>query len=650
MRKKEYSKYLGKVFCFLLVCFFYATSFAQTPQPGQDKSQTKDTVKFIAPFKTATKFVTEDEIDRNIPLHFIDTNQNGIEIFHNLYKNYTVFQDLGNMGTPSRPLLFNNERNVGFSLSENPFEGYWMKPEKTKYYNTKTPYTDLFYTQGSNELIYLTACHSQNITPRWNIGADLQRITSIGFLSRQYTSMYNFQFFTRYTTKNKKYEVIANTTWNRGVVEESGGVASDSAFESLSGANKKIFPNLASSQTRFKGRTAFVKQYFHFGKLTQNIVKEDTIYDFSSHSHLSLSTKLEEVSYIFENLKGDANSLFIPHQYYDTTVNTFDSTYYGKIENRLAYDLFTSTNDQLKDSVRNFTSVGLTHAAIVTSQYAYVRNYQNVIADFSFESMKIKNYTLSKKLFTSYNILGYNAGDYKVKLSIRERIPAFDLGFEFTSQLYRPDYSMQLFKSNQFIWENNFNPIKVQQLGLHFSTRKFRQNFHLTVNAFNLSNWIYINSKCIPVQSGDQILVYTAEAKKTFQVWKLFFEHYIIYQNSSSDVVRMPELSGRIRYYFKSRFKTMKFQIGFDVFYNTAYYANNYNPATRLFFMQNDRLFGNYPVIDPFVSAEIKRAIIFAKYEHANQDMFVQNGFYYTQNYPISLASFRFGVRWRFYD
>jgi hypothetical protein len=187
-------------------------------------------------------------------------------------------------------------------------------------------------------------------------------------------------------------------------------------------------------------------------------------------------------------------------------------------------------------------------------------------------------------------------------------------------------------------------------LGVRLSIRKFRHNFHVSANVYLLNNWIYINTIAEPQQTSTAITVTTIQLNKTFQAWKFYFEHQIIYQNSNNDVIRMPELSGKIRYYFQSRFKKMKFQIGFDVFYNSAYYANNYSPATRMFFLQNDRKIGNYPLIDPFVSGEIKRATIFAKYEHVNQDWFNLNGFYYTPHYPISLASFRFGIRWRFYD
>jgi hypothetical protein len=628
----------SKIICLLLVCFYYSAS-------AQDTTTTK------APVKASTRFVTEDELNRNIPLHHIDTSFNRIEIFHNLYKNYTVFQDLGNVGTPSRPLLFTVDRQVGYRLSENPFEGYWMKPENTKFYNTKTPYTDLFYAQGSNELIYLLAKHSQNILPRWNVGADFQRITSLGFLAKQYTSLYNYQFFTRYTSKNKKYDLIAHATWNRGFLEESGGVASDSAFEALSGPNKKVTPNLFNSQTRFKSRTAYLKQYWRFGSLSSDIKETDTVYSLKSNVQLSYSIKAEEISYIFETVKeGDTNSLLLPHQYYDITPTTLDSMYNGKLENRVALDVFNNSESQLTDSTRNYLGLGVTHALIVTSQNPYVRNYQNIISDITFEKISLKNYTYSTQAYAAYNVSGYNSGDYKIKASASYRLPLLDVGISGMLQLYKPDNALLLFKSNQFIWDNNYSKTQVLQLGAHISTRMFKNNFHLVYHRYQLDNWIYANTKAIPEQYTKSINIQTAELSKTFQAWKFYFEHYIIYQNSSSDVIRMPDLSGRIRYYFQSRFKKMKFQIGVNVFYNSAYYANNYNPANRLFFLQNDRKVGNYPVVDPFITGEIKRAAFFAKYEHVNQDLFSSTGFYSTQHYPISLASFRMGVRWRFYD
>jgi hypothetical protein len=69
-----------------------------------------------------------------------------------------------------------------------------------------------------------------------------------------------------------------------------------------------------------------------------------------------------------------------------------------------------------------------------------------------------------------------------------------------------------------------------------------------------------------------------------------------------------------------------------------------------MFFLQDSKAIGNYPLIEPYISGELKRVTCFAKYEHLNQDWFGNARAYATPSYPLSLASFRMGLRWRFYD
>ena len=74
-----------------------------------------------------------------------------------------------------------------------------------------------------------------------------------------------------------------------------------------------------------------------------------------------------------------------------------------------------------------------------------------------------------------------------------------------------------------------------------------------------------------------------------------------------------------------------------------------WSPASRMFYAQERIRVGNYPIIDPFLCMMIKRAVVFFKLEHANMNI-VNEGFYYTPHYPVSLQSFRMGVKWRMFD
>lgn len=606
----------------------------------------QDTARYVKP---STQFITEDALTRNEDWKTVDTGFQRMEIFQPVFKKYILFQDLGNIGSPARPLLFDVNRSTGFHYANNPYDVYFMKGEEALFHKTKTPYSDLFYAQGSNELIFLQLKHSQNILPRWNIGFAYQRITSQGFLPQQYSSLYNYQFTTAYQSKSKRYTLLASATWNRGVIDENGGIKSDSTFESLTGPNKVVNPKLTEAQSRFKNRAGRITQYLNLGTPKYEYRAEDTLYDFVSRSHIAHTFHAEEMIYGFDNA-GTIDTTLIPHQYYDVGNVTYDSVYYGKLQNKIAINFFNSRETQLKDSVRSFWGTSISHTLINVAQPAFVRQFHNIVADGTIERQALKNNTLSFSLYGAINVSGFNLGDFKQEATIRYRLAFADVKVSEMVQLYRPDYSMLLFKSNQFIWSNNFNQTAVTKLGGSLTTRGLRHNATVAFNQHALQNWTYIGTDATPKQYSGTALVSTVTASKTFQVWKLFFEHELIYQRTNTDIIRLPELGGMLRYYFESRlFKRLKFQLGFSIFYNTAYYANHYNPASRMFYLQNDTRIGNYPVLDPFFIGEVKRASFFIKYEHVNQD-WTARGFYYTPHYPITLQSLRMGLRWRFYD
>lgn len=606
----------------------------------------QDTARYIKP---STQFITEAALTRNEDWQSIDTGFQRMEIFQPVFKKYIIFQDLGNMGTPARPLLFDVNRTIGFQYAYNPYDVYFMKAEEAQFHKTKTPYTDLFYAQGSNELIFLQVRHSQNILPRWNVGFAYQRITSQGFVFRQVTSVYDYQFTTAYHSKSKRYTLLAGATWNRGVIDENGGIKSDSTFETLTGPNKVVSPKLIAAQSRFKNRAARITQFWNFGTPKHVYGEADTLYDFAGHSHFAYTFHAEEMIYGFDNANSTDTTL-IPHQYYDVGNITYDSAYYGRLQNKLAFNFYNNRETQLKDSVRIFWGASISHTLINVAQPSFIRQYHNVVVDGTIERQAMKNYTLSYNLYGAYNLSGFNSGDFKQEGTVRYRLPFADLKATEMVQLYRPDYVQLLFKSNQFIWSNNFNQTAVTKLGGSLTTRGLRHNATIALNQYAMQNWTYIGTDATPKQLSGTALVSTVTLSKTFQAWKFFFEHELIYQQTNTDVIRLPEFGGMVRYYFESRlFKRLKFQLGFSVFYNSAYYANDYNPASRLFYLQNNTRIGNYPVLDPFFIGEVKRASFFIKYEHVNQD-WTAKGFYYTPHYPITLQSLRMGLRWRFYD
>jgi hypothetical protein len=607
------------------------------------------------PAQQLTRFFSEQDIDRNSGYTPLDSSIDHLEIFHPGFRQH-VFQDLGNIGTASQSLRFGLTRQTGFSYAANPFEMYFLSPLRTQYINTKSPYSDIFYAQGSNELLLLKLKHAQNINPRWNIGIDFNRTTSQGFQLKQITSLYNYQFFTSYTSKNLRYIMLASATWNRGVTEENGGILSDSVYESLTGASKIVNTRIegtssTGAQTRFKSRDAYLKNYYRFGRAYTDINEKDTIYRFSPTLQLSHTLHAHEISYIFENSGTVLDSALLPNRFYDTGNSTFDSAYFSKLSNTIHANWLSSTTTLFKDTGNLRLYALATHELVQVAQPVFIRRFDNVLAEAGAEFYSLSLHKPLLAVRINSVLSGYNAGDYMLHAEGRLANRLLESSVRIHMQQFRPDFMMQLFKSNAFIWNNDFDATTVIQTGISVSTRTWRNNFHLHFDRYALTNWVYYDTDVKPKQLAATVAVNVLQLSKTIQLWRFHLEHYAYLQQSNSSSIRLPEFAALFRYSYRAKFFGMtKFQLGFDIFYRTAYLAQGYNPATRMFHLQNEVRVGNYPLIDPFIAAQIKRANIFVKYEHANENFLFRTGQYFTPHYPVSQASFRFGIRWRFYD
>lgn len=595
--------------------------------------------------QSPTRYLTEHDIDRQLPYRYIDSSLNETEIFHPMFARQVVFQDLGNIGSPGRTIPFSTRDNPGFHGAFNPFENYYITRSPTRYYNTVRPFTELFYAQGSEELLFLRASHAQNILPRWSAGLDFQRITSQGFFLRQKTSHYNIQANTRFQSKNKRYELIGYLLWNRGSVQENGGIASDSAFEALTGANKSVNVNLAGSNNAFRNRSVFIKQYYRFGNPLTMVSGEDTLYDYKSFAQIAYTFRTDETHYIFTT-QNDTLNFLLPNQFFTSTPNlTYDSLYNGLIENKLSIQLF---NGDKRDKTR-FISVGAMHQGAVVAQPSYIRNFQNIILDGQAEWMSNRNGSLGIRADGAYTLSGFNRHNFHAQGEIRLRTGIFDLSGGLGTQRFTPDYNLLKFYSNHFVWDNAFEATTIVSQRATLNTRKLRNNLFLQVEHFVVHNYAYLNASLVPEQSNSAGSVLKVQLNKTFQAGKFFFKHHLFYQQSSTKAIPVPELGGMLRYYYQAKIYTSLIQVGVDVFYNSSYFAMGWSPATRMFYVQQQTRIGNYPLVDPFLCMQIKRALAFFKYEHANQNL-GNTGFYSTPHYPLSLGSFRFGVRWRMYD
>ena len=160
----------------------------------------------------------------------------------------------------------------------------------------------------------------------------------------------------------------------------------------------------------------------------------------------------------------------------------------------------------------------------------------------------------------------------------------------------------------------------------------------------------------MPEQFNNNLKVMEISLSKEFNFWKITSSNTAVYQNiSNEEVLSLPELSVVSSTWFEHmfNFKTTGGQLltmaGFDLRYNTAYFANAYMPALSSFYNQREKKLGNYPYIDVFLNVKLKRFRFYIKFEHVNSG-WIDRNYVTVLHYPMNERNLNFGMSWTFYD
>jgi hypothetical protein len=254
-------------------------------------------------------------------------------------------------------------------------------------------------------------------------------------------------------------------------------------------------------------------------------------------------------------------------------------------------------------------------------------------------------------------LAGYNIGDYEGRFSISKSsidtlgntTARFDVGLMVKA--YEPTYLQSRYVSNNFSWDNNFKKTFANTLFVNYTNQRLKVDASAWIT--DIRQYVYFNEQALPQQANEGVQVFALQVVKRFQVKKWHFDGYATGQfvASPSKLLPLPNLVLRTSIYYRNYVfkKALLLDIGLDVFYNTAYKAPNYMPATGQFYIQQTTSVGNYPYVDLFIDAQIKKARIFLKIEHVNSGLFGQTYLQYP-NHPMNDRAFKLGINWRFFN
>lgn len=220
-------------FLFLvLLSMFVTSSYAQVTGDDLDslrkkEEETVDSVVFTAKYIRYTNRLLLKSATQTLP---IDTNLESFQNYSPLYQPQSPTIGLGNLGIAYRDMLFTPSKNIGFDAGFHALDRYLMTQEDIRYYRARSPYTELYYVNGSFQEQILRVTHSQNVKPNLNIGANYNRLGSDGLYTNQDASHLNAALFTWYESPNKRYNLLANGLFNTIKAGENGSTTNDNVF------------------------------------------------------------------------------------------------------------------------------------------------------------------------------------------------------------------------------------------------------------------------------------------------------------------------------------------------------------------------------------------------------------------------------------
>ena len=329
-----------------------------------------------------------------------------------------------------------------------------------------------------------------------------------------------------------------------------------------------------------------------------------------------------------------------------------NGTHVRKWSNKLGFQTsagnIAGTYSALPKSV--FTIYG-EHSWLQVEQGAIRSLYNNLSAFVQFRSNPLRKDKLFFNLKGKYSFSGYNISDYNINLMGGIRVGKF-LNLQLNANRLEQEVPWNMSTGNieSFSWSNVFKKVKTSHLSFTFDHRKWK--LKIKPQLFLVNNFAYWDQFSNPTQLTDQATFFVLYVEKLFQLKQWHLDNFTVFQVGShpSQMMKPKIITQHTFYYENVLFKgALMARIGFEVFYNTDYFAPSYSPLTGIFHQQNSSELHYYPVIDFFLSIKVKHTRIFAKYEHLSQGFFT-GGYYGALNYPMADRAFKAGVSWKFLD
>jgi len=618
---------------------------------------------------------------------YYDTSFSSIHRYNPIYFEYPSSTFLGSLGSASVNNFF-IARNQSDFLFLNPYQQYLHFANNQNFYKTKTPFTEFRFSNSTSSRSKLEETlnlfHTQNINPFLNFGFDYDMLYDKG----QYTSnlannksirskINSITVFTNYSKNN--FLSYLSVTYNKiGPFDEFGGVTDDKLITDTVLQTEYISGKLKNTKSILRDRSILFYSEYKFG----NKPTSDTSFINDTNTFVQKPFAIAIKSYFNDDYRiysENENSYYTTYFYNKNF--TYDSINLFSFKNSIILKKNQQTKilPNLRFSIASnlefckYYNNAPIDTLVIYKQNDTIRKNNNYLIFFNNDTSFVNYFNTSNLSFSSsfayffdsisnfafnfeYFLSGYKKNSLLFNINFTHRFKMFNdifqLNLNFKSNNLTANYYYNSYNSNHYIWHHNFGKTNYNIISAELKNLKY--NIYSNFSIANINNYIYFNKNAMP-DSYDHIFLISLHSKLNLRLWHFHFDNNFTLQktNAPDSILSLPLFSILQSTYFQLIVvkNVLNLNIGFDLYYDTKYFAPAYEPSIGQFYNQNEKNLGNYPFFDIFANAKWKRTRLFAKYEHINSGLqFFSRNYFSALHYPRNVRMLKVGIAWNFYD
>jgi len=625
--------------------------------------------------KDSLKRRDKNEDSITVRYRYLDSTRNymldsSIADFSRRYPVPADYIFLGNNGTAAKPILFTPVRRPGWDPGFHALDVYKWQLEKTRFFNTTRPYSELTYMIASRAEHVIELMHTQNVKPNFNFSFQYRLINSPGSFKNQRTNHNNYLITSRYESVNKRYNLYGILLYNKLQSGENGGIVNDSTLEdpdfkdrfnintNLGGDTEystNFFSTDVGTGNRYEELTFLLRQQYDLGKKDSIVTDSTVIPLFFPRLRFEHTFQYTRGTYKFRDYVAD--SIYYLDTYDTTLKRRVDTVVFRDEWKEMINDFSIYTYPDAKN-LHQFFKVGAALQNLSLQNIKVSSKLTNLFGHAEYRN-RSRNQKWDIQANGKLYFTGFNSGDYQLNAALQrfvgKRLGYAQLGFENVNRtpsfIYDPRSDFYLMKTNADFKKENTTR-------LYASLWQPALRLNMSGNYYLMTNYTYLTDFYQLKQESSLFNIFQLAVQKTFKIGKRWLWHADLYyqQVIGSAPVNVPAFftRNRIGYEGNLGFKNLNIAMGAEVKYHTAYKADNYSPLLGQFFYQDSITLKNpMPDIAAYVHFRIRSFKLYFRAENLNTAEF-EDGFGFTRNnmaapgYPYPGLLIRMGIYWGF--